>query len=240
VTPIYVKTSHAMAWPTDRVFYLLAGDGLYLCRNGDYWCSSVPAPGWPTELAEHATWLRPDYPRIPRSVIERICGFFGLISATHAAEAIALLAWDREAERVRAIVPRQVAVVRRNRDGSAHPVGVRYEFPHNLPDRLSLFGDIHSHSHLDPYASLVDVEDEVGPGGLHIVVGRLQQEPPEFSVQAAVDGTRFEIRPERVIPAYEGRRTDFPSVWIDRVEITDEEGGWNSVSDSDRTSEYDG
>ncbi|MGB6045627.1 MAG: hypothetical protein WBF93_20905 [Pirellulales bacterium] len=219
ITPIFVKESDDMPWPEHRVFYLLTGDNIYICRNDRYFRSCVPARLWPTELARHVASLVPKYPLIPQEMIERICGFFGHMSDLHGAEAIVLLAWDNGHQQVRTIVPEQVAAVSQGSWGTPHPIGVKYKFPHDLPRDWDVFCDIHSHCEMAAYASHTDVEDEDTLNGLHIVVGRLHQEPPEFHAEAVVDGTRFAIAPPKVIAGYQ-ERSSFPSEWLEQATVT--------------------
>ena len=113
VTPIYVKTRPDMPWPDDRVFYLLAADGLYLCRNNEFMRSSVLVSGGPSELADHQSALTLHYPKLPRRVLEKVVGFAARVGELYGAEAGVLLAWDRERQRYRIIVPEQTATVSR-------------------------------------------------------------------------------------------------------------------------------
>jgi hypothetical protein len=221
LTPIFIKTEDDMPWPDEPVFYLLTRDNLYLCRNHPYFRSCVPAPRFPTELAEHATSLHARFPAIPRAALERICSFFGYMSDHFGAEAIVLLAWDASQQRVSTIVPRQVATVRRSH-WRADPIGVKYEMPTHLSDDVTIFCDIHSHCEIAAYASATDIHDEQSFAGLHIVVGRLHQEPPDFHAEAVVDGTRFSIPLRSVCEGYHQRSSTFPETWLRRIEVVDQ------------------
>ena len=55
--------------------------------------------------------------------------------------------------------------------------------------------------------------------GLHIVVGRIFWEPPEFHCEFVVDGVRFPVRFLEAVERYEQRRDDVPRQWIERVEV---------------------
>jgi len=46
-TPIYLKLDDAADWPPDRAFYLLSREGLFLCRNHEFFSSCVRADRWP-------------------------------------------------------------------------------------------------------------------------------------------------------------------------------------------------
>src|SRR5579872_6770950 len=121
VTPIYVKTRADMPWPDDRVFYLLAADGLYLCRNNEFMRSSVLVTQGPSELADHSCGLTLNYPKLPRRLVEKVVGFAARVAALHGAEAGALIAWDRERQRYRLLVPEQKATVSRGWFGDIYP-----------------------------------------------------------------------------------------------------------------------
>jgi hypothetical protein len=69
------------------------------------------------------------------------------------------------------------------------------------------------------YASWTDIDDEDNFTGLHIVVGRLHQEPPEFHVEGVADGTRFPFEIDDVADGYE-RRANFPAKWLNQIVIT--------------------
>lgn len=219
ITPIYAKTNENTPPPQDPVYYLLASNNLYLCRNHTYYHSCVPAPQWPTELEPHATSLVPNFPSIPQDQFEQICGFFAYMSDQCSAEAIALLAWDKIEGEVRTIVPLQVSAVGGGSSGTGFPIGVKYQFPQDLPKHWTVFCDIHSHCEMAAYASQTDVDDEDNFSGLHLVVGRLHREPPDFHVEAVVDGTRFPFQWNSVVAGYEHRDT-FPGEWLDQIVVT--------------------
>jgi PRTRC genetic system protein A len=219
VTPIYVKTRPDMPWPDDRVFYLLAADGLYLCRNNEFMRSSVRVSNGPSELADHQSGLALTYPKLPRRLLEKIVGFAARIGRLYGSEAGVLLAWDRERRRYRVIVPEQEATVSRGWFGDIYPIGLHYEVPAELPPGWVLVGDVHSHVNEGAYSSGTDKEDETHRAGLHVVVGRLNREPPEFHVEAVVDGTRFRVPEPVVFAGYRKRRLAVPQEWIDKVKV---------------------
>jgi len=219
LTPLYIKADPEQPWPADRTFYILAGTGLYLCRNHELFTSCVPARSWPAELAEQATFLKTRYPKVPRRLMESAVGFFDAVYECHRAEAAVVILWDGQRKSMRLEAPQQTSTVGRNWYGEAYPVDVHYELPTDLPPDCHVLGDIHSHCDYAAYASYVDKTDETHRPGLHMVVGRIRQEPPEFHAEIVVDGTRFRVRTELVIEDYRQRRMDFPSQWMDRVKV---------------------
>ena len=217
---ILLKTDDDFAWPEDiPMFYLLARDGLYICRNHELFRSCVPTRGGPRQFAEQATFLRPQFPLIPQSLLEQSAGFFSEIAERHGSEAAALFFWDRGAQCVRLYVPEQVATVIRYSDGYVSPIGVHYTPPTDLPEDWVPFADIHCHVNFSAYASGTDKQDELHSAGLHIVVGHIDEEPPEFHVEAVVDGMRFRIDPEEVIEGYATRSADVPKEWHARLAV---------------------
>jgi proteasome lid subunit RPN8/RPN11 len=227
ITPVLVKTSKNLPWPEgERIFYILGRNGLYLCRNHEFFRSCVPARHGPSELEEQTVLLVPRFPTIPRALFERAVGFFERVADLYRAEATVLLIWDRTEECVRLVVPVQKATISRGWNDNRYPIGVHYVPPSDLPPGWVPFGDIHSHVDYSAYASSTDVADETHAAGLHVVVGRISQEPPEIHVEAVVDGTRFALEPSRVIENYRGRRMDVPEGWIDRVKVEEVTSYW--------------
>ena len=200
VTPILLKRSPRYRWPEgERMHYLLARDGLYRCRDEEFFRSCVKTPDGSGELEPQRPFFEPRFPLIPRALFEQVVGFFERAAELYGSEAAALFVWDRAEERVRLIVPEQTATMYESWDGYASPVGVHYELPTDWPAEWVCFGDIHSHVDQPAYASSVDKTDECHSAGLHLVVGRIQREPPEPHAEAGGDGERFLLDPPPLV-----------------------------------------
>ena len=220
-TPIFLKTGDEFAWPeNERVFYMLTRDGLFLCRNHQFFRSSARVDRWPAELAAHEPQLKLNYPLIPRRLLEQVVGFFSIIGRRHCSEAAVLLAWNQATTKLEVIVPEQVGIVSQGWYSHLYPMELHYETP-PLPPHLMVIGDIHSHVDMAAYASGMDKADEEFRPGLHIVVGRIQDEPPQFHCEVTVDGARFRVRDlETVIAGYKRRReSEVPDDWLAKVTI---------------------
>jgi len=221
LTPLYLKLDNAMPWPAEeKAFYLLSRDGLFLCRNTRFFRSCVPVQGYPSELANQEPFLKLSYPLIPRRLLETAIGFFDIIGERHASEAAVLIAWNQATGGYEIVVPDQVGFVGTTWYGQQYPVELEYEVP-LLPSHLTLVGDIHSHVDGPAYASLMDKSDEVHRPGLHLVIGRILNEPPQIHCEAVVDGLRFKVRDlGLVIEGYHRRRVDeVPPEWINKVTV---------------------
>jgi hypothetical protein len=229
-TPIFMKTESGEWWPEDEeVFYILAREGLLLCRNHPFFKSCVTAPRSPAGLEKQEPFLEPAFPRLPLFRAEQVVGFFDAVWRVLGGEAVVLLGWDRTEERVEVIVPRQVSTVSRSWRGWTYPVGVEYEVPAGLPGSIAIFCDIHSHCDYSVDASRTDIDDETYRAGLHAIVGRLDHEPPQFQVEAVVDGNRFRLDQEAVFEGYRRRCPAFPRSWLRNVEVRIRGSRWREA-----------
>lgn len=229
-TPIFVKLDANMPLPEDApVFHLLTRDGLFLCRNHPFFRSSVRVDQCPSELAAHQPFLKLHYPKLPQRLVEQVVGFFSIVGRQYASEAAVLLAWNKTAELVVPVVPEQTGIVCQGWSGNPFPMELHYEIP-PLPPHQTLIGDVHSHVDGSAYASSMDKADEEYRAGLHIVIGRLQEEPPEFHCEVTVDGARFHVRDlAALIGGYQRRRErEVPQAWLDKLSVK----SWNPSIDS--------
>ena len=221
LTPLYLKLNDAMPWPeAEKAFYLLSSNGLFLCRNTPFFHSCVPVEDFPSELAGQQPFLKLSYPRIPRRLMELVIGFFDLIGERYASEAAVLIAWNRTTNDVEIIVPDQVGLVGSTWNGNPYPMELEYKVP-SLPPHLLLLGDIHSHVDGPAYASYMDKSDEVYRPGLHLVIGRILDEPPQIHCEATADGCRFMVRDlSLILEGYHRRRVnEVPPEWISKVTV---------------------
>lgn len=69
------------------------------------------------------------------------------------------------------------------------------------------------------YASHTDKRDEIYRDGVHVVVGHVELEPPEFHLEIAIDGCRFGLRFEHFLKGYRRRRRIVPQRWLDEVTL---------------------
>lgn len=228
-TPILHWTDGPMPWRDDlEAFYVLAGNGLYLCRNHEFYRSCTKARGFPGELEEASPFLEQHLPKVPQALMEQAVGFFSRVADEHGSEAGLFLVWNRATEAVELLVGPQTATVSQAWNGKVHAVGLHYDVPTDLPPELLVFGDVHCHVHGAAYASGTDVHDEVDKPGLHVVVGRITTEPPEVHAEIVVDGTRFRVDPLDVIEGYERRVEDVPQAWLEQVKVEDVADSWSS------------
>ena len=221
-TPIYIKTGEEFPWPEDKFFYLLASEGLFLCRNHPFFQSCTKVKDGPKELSGQKAFLRLSYPKLPQALVERAVGFLRLVAEKQNSEAAAIWIWNRSTEQVELIIPDQTAINSAPSHWSPNgfPMDVHYEIPPLAPEQAYI-GDIHCHVDGGAYASYTDEADETYRPGIHLVVGHIADAKPDFYGDAVVDGERFKI--EDLALVWEGfKKADTASVplaWLDKVKL---------------------
>jgi len=226
--PLYLKTDPKMPRPQDQEYYLLAQDGLYFCRNHPFFKSDVPTERLPRWLEEHKSKCEFRFPKLGQAALEFIVGFFDRIYEWYGSEAIVFLLWNPQKKRHRLLVPEQEATVWQSVAGPRSAQDVRYELPKLIPPGYILVGDIHSHADHTAHSSWTDQKDERHRDGLHGVVGRIDQEPPDFHLELVVDGQRFRVDFDLFFEGYEKRRRIVPRAWTDKVKVKVEGPWWTS------------
>lgn len=204
-TPIYLYEKNA-PWPSQKFFYLLTGDGLMICRHHPWFQSCARAQSGPKDLPSIKPFVKPIFPLIPQKLMERAVGFCWAIHDKDHWESAVIFVWNRLTHQVELLIP----------DQQANACDVRYEVP-NLPDHLTYLGDLHSHGYCSPHPSLTDEEDEKHRTGVHLIVGDIAHEPPDFGCVIVADGNRYEVEPKAVIEGYQERSSEVPSEWLDKV-----------------------
>ena len=220
LTPIHIKWENGPFNPKETISYVLARNGLFLIRNHAFFQSSVlirDPSQFPVDLADQDSFFQMNFPNIPKILMELIVGYFDKIWKKHSSEAMVLIGFDRVRNEVVPIIPDQIGIVLVNALGKCLPIGLDYVVPAALPESIVLFADIHCHGSGLAYSSSTDNRDN--RTGLHIVVGRIDREPPDFFCQACVDRHRFVIPQRDIIFDYCQRRLDVPEEWLNKVVI---------------------
>lgn len=219
-TPIYVKRKTDDEVPAEpELAYVLSSNGFFICRNHRLFRSCVPAQRCPSGLAPHQPSIELRCPPVPQEQFEILVALFSVLGQRYGAEAIALILWNSGTNRVSLHVPEQIATVYKTSTGALRPKHLHYDVPLDLPPEISIIGDIHSHATGAAYASSTDELDEVHRPGIHVVVGRVDREPPTLHCEFVVDGHRFRVDPHEVVEAYVAKHSEVPALWFDRVQV---------------------
>jgi proteasome lid subunit RPN8/RPN11 len=235
--PVYLKSTEDAERPADPEFYWLTRDGAFLCRNHPFFTSDVSARQQPRALAPHTPGCVVRYPQLGQAALEYIVAFFDLVFERHKSEAIVLIYWDSRHERYKLRVPLQEATVWESYTGRRSPMDVTFKQPLDVPPHEWLVGDIHSHGDVGAYASHKDREDERYQDGIHAIVGRIEEEPPQFHAELSVDGTPFRLQFQHFFAGYKRRRRIVPRAWMEQVKIVVERShGWGATGSGAKTS----
>jgi hypothetical protein len=106
------------------------------------------------------------------------------------------------------------------------------------PEGFVPFGTVHSHAEFSAYSSGVDCDDERLRGdGLHVVYGHFGRETLSRSASFVVNGRRFKLDPERVLPDCPVPRRPPPREWMERVRFEETKGysdtrGWSDTPEA--------
>lgn len=212
--PVYLKTED-FEWPENqKLFYLMTADGLMLCRNHAWFKSCAPVKKGPGELDEQKPFCSLSYPKIPRVLMEKAVGFFTRIYDKKHWESALILVYNQVEQKIELLCPDQKA------DWGTVKYNTEEEFAKLPAGKYLMIGDMHSHGSMSPNPSTMDTDDELNRPGLHIVVGYINDEPPDFYCAAVVDGVRFEVKDiGKVLEGYDERieEEDVPKEWIAKV-----------------------
>lgn len=202
--PIYVKEPDGDP-PQDPIYYLIAGNGIFLVKNHPLFHSKTQVRGisWLPSEEVSFKFLAPP---LPKALLAQALAFFMGVWERFRTESIVVLYFKTSDQAYEIVVPDQLV-------GGIHCV---YEeaLPGLHSDDLRV-GTIHSHGHADAFHSDRDNADESFQDGLHLIFGNLDT-VPTLLCSSMIDGQRFSLPCEKLIegmPAYE----DLPS-WAPWVE----------------------
>jgi hypothetical protein len=219
-----------MPRPDDPEYYLVTRSGTYICRNHAFFASDVRTTRGPSALEFHSEGCQVRYPKLSRAALEFVVGFFDQVYDLHGSEAVVLLFWDLVRKRYKLWVPEQKPTVWESSGGYRSAMDVAYQVPVPMPKNHLLVGDIHSHADLGAYASYQDRHDEFYRDGIHVVVGHIDEEPPQFHLDIAVDGQRFLLKFGQFLQGYRRRRHIVPQAWMDQVKVKIKRPWWSSAT----------
>jgi len=167
--------------PDDDIFYVVAGNGIYIRKKLGILDALVPASGIP-HLNHVKSYATLDIPKVPGEDFKRIVSFFRKVYDEHKSEAIALLHYNEKKRDFKIQVPFQ--------EVSGGSVDYKRESPWQAQGYI-LMCTIHSHAGFGAFHSGIDDSDEKHFDGLHITVGDLSKGLLTISTSIVVNGMRF-------------------------------------------------
>jgi hypothetical protein len=167
--------------PDDDVFYVVAGNGIFIRKKLGILDALVPATKIP-HLNHVVSYATLDLPRIPKNDFAEIVSFFREVYEEHKAEAVALLHFNEDKKHYKIQIPFQEVT------------GGSVDYERTLPwqeQGYILMCTIHSHAGFGAFHSTTDHTDEKHFDGLHITVGDLSKDLHTISTSVVVNGKRF-------------------------------------------------
>jgi hypothetical protein len=230
--PVVVKDA-AFAAPDAPSYYVVAANGLFLERRTPLFSASVPVAGV-AGLLEHEAALVLHIPRLPRVLLERSLGFFRAVYERWEGEAILMLFYAPALGRFVLRAPSQVITGRIVYGRFRADLRLDYRACAKPGPEYLKLGTFHSHGHLGPTHSSIDMHDELYEAGLHITAGYVDSSLPEFAAAFVVGRTRFTLSPDDVLPRFGAARRP-PQSWLREVTVVCQQwgGGWCSEHGDD-------
>jgi hypothetical protein len=167
--------------PSDDVFYVVAGNGIFIRKKLGILDALVPAKAIP-----HLNHVKPyavlDIPKIPADDFAKIVSFFRKVYDEYKSEAIGLLHYSEKKRDFKVQIPFQ--------EVTGGSVDYKRTSPWQSQGYI-LMCTIHSHAGFGAFHSGIDDSDEKYFDGLHITVGDLSKELHTISTSVVVNGMRF-------------------------------------------------
>lgn len=201
---IYNDKDHATPW---------------ICKDTDLGRVLVPLDELPNRTGvvnpPYAGYWDPAIPPMKPEVLDQALAFFRFVFETNHSEAALLLAID-EARDYHLYCPEQ----------EVDYTGVDWKDTVLLADDHYLIGSIHSHCDFSAFHSGTDTGDAAKNDGLHITLGKVDEDTPEIDVMISFSGVRwtkwdhttFMSSPWTPRPAKDQAQDElFPIDWIDEL-----------------------
>ena len=179
--------------PDDDIFYVVAGNGIFIRKKLGILDALVPASSIP-HLDYVAPYATLDIPKIPRNDFAQIVSFFREVYDEHRSEAVSLLHFNEKKQDYKIQIPFQEVS------------GGSVDYEKTLPwqeQGYILMCTIHSHAGFGAFHSGTDNEDEKHFDGLHITVGDLSKDLHTISTSIVVNGKRFIVETEEYVEGTE-------------------------------------
>ncbi len=201
--------------------YVIAENGVFLERRTGSFTTVTAVGTIHGGLEAHDEKCLLHVPRLPVEMVAEMLCFFRWAYAYHGGEAVLCLLYHPERRGYLWHCPEQSVELWEGSTGAWYGgTDILYSDPIALPDGYVLWGDVHSHAHMNAYASSTDQDDERYKDGLHVIVGRLDRTEVELHIDFVMDGRRFAVDPEELIPWDEiTEEGGFPDEWREQVVV---------------------
>jgi PRTRC genetic system protein A len=169
--------------PKDDVCYILTKDGILLKKKVGLMesISKVDKISILGDLKPHA---KLHIEKIPGPVFAKIYSFFKEVYKEFYSECVALLYYNPKTKKYKTFIPNQ----------EVSGASLDYVKDRTFKDHV-LMCSIHSHASMSAFHSGTDSDDEKSFDGLHITLGKMNQDVIDISASIVANGTRFMVDP---------------------------------------------
>ena len=178
--------------PTDPIFYVVAKDGIYLKKTmGDF--DTMNKVDAISILGDCTSYASLDVAKITMRQFTQILSLFREVYKKFHSEANVILHYNKKRKRYRIDVPLQ----------GVTGASVEYVNGEETYKDYIRIGTIHSHANMSAFHSGTDQHDEEGWDGLHITLGKIDEDYFDISCSIMTGGERFMVQPEDYIEGVE-------------------------------------
>lgn len=189
--PIWVNDG-TTEMPEDPIFYVVAKDGIYLKKSMGHFDTISKVDGI-SILGECESFAVLHIAKIPVRKFAQIVGLFRAVYHKYHSEVNAILHYNIKRKRFRIDIPPQ----------GVSGASVEYQNGLETYKGYTRIGTIHSHASMSAFHSGTDQHDEEGWDGLHITLGKMNQEYFDISCSVMSNKERFMVNPVDYIEGVE-------------------------------------
>jgi len=169
--------------PKDDVCYILTKDGILLKKKVGL-MESISKVDKISILGDLKPYAKLHIEKIPGPVFGKIYSFFKEVYKEFYSECVALLYYNPKTKKYKTYIPNQ----------EVSSASVDYVKNKTFKDHM-LMCSIHSHASMSAFHSGTDSDDEKNFDGLHVTVGKMNQDTLDISASIVANGSRFIVNP---------------------------------------------
>lgn len=179
----------------DTIHYVAARNGLFLRKPTALGPVMVPMKTMPEHLAEvdkektggHFVFTADS---LPPELMAQVVAWFRRVFETHGTEAEVLLTYNETGTpKYRTFIPTQ-------KNSSVSVTSIHD--PSHIRKGWQLVGSIHSHCDFSAFHSGTDTHDASTFNGLHITIGKVNTDTPEYAAMVMMNGVRFDYEVDQI------------------------------------------
>ena len=231
MNPLDVITTHDDLPEPVVPYYVPTSDGWFIHKDTTFGKVLVKVPNHPQHLPKVEPKMTLNGVKFPSWLVAQAHSFFRYIYDLHKTEAAVVVTYNQSTKDWKLFIPEQYTT-----HGAVH----QKHDPNHLRPGYSAVGTIHSHCNFGAFHSGTDTHDADEFDGLHITLGHVDQDVPEYALMLAFNKQHFKVEIEDVIdlddPGTEYQRTA-PQWWA-RYVHPNQPAPWSKWQPKTQTSNW--